>query len=117
MYVITESACARSCVHYYFPPIANFSKNQIFGSASSYGNSASSKNTHLNSPSSRRNSPSSRENSYRVRWKVILCILMIHRLDFTDLQFCRCPRAKKMKLNDTFECMFSLTLILANEGI
>ena len=87
MYVITESACARSCVHYYFPPIANFSKNQIFGSASSYGNSASSKNTHLNSPSSCRNSPSSRENSYRVRWKGILCILMmIHRLDFTGFE-------------------------------
>ena len=43
--IFTESACARSCVHYYFSPIANFSKNQIFGSASSYGNSASSKNT------------------------------------------------------------------------
>ena len=42
---ITESACARSCVHYYFYPIANFSKNQIFGSASSFLNSASSKNT------------------------------------------------------------------------
>ena len=38
-------------------------------------------------------------------------------IDFQFLQFCRCPRAKKMKLNDTFECMFSLTLILANEGI
>ena len=122
MYVITESACARSCVHYYFSPIANFSKNQIFGSASSYGNSASSKIPHLNSPSSRRNSPSSRESSLE-RYSVhpdddsSSRFNRLRTIDFQFLQFCRCPRAKKMKLNDTFECMFSLTLILANEGI